>query len=106
MFQQLFELEDCKVTTCNDGKEALDVFQKNPGDFDVMLTDQSMPSLTGMELSQEVLTIRPDFPIIITTGYNDLFSESEVSKSGIKKFLTKPVDINEVFDIITDCLTS
>jgi CheY-like chemotaxis protein len=79
------------VTTATASIEALELFRHDPGQFDLIITDQTMPALTGAELAQEILKIRPDFPIILCTGYSSVFSREEAQGIGIKQYLTKPV---------------
>jgi CheY-like chemotaxis protein len=78
------------ITTQNNGVEALDTFRANPDQFDMVLTDQAMPHMTGEQLSQELLNLRPDIPIILMTGYSDSISEKRAQALGIRRFLKKP----------------
>ena len=78
------------VTGITSGTEALEKFNANPASFDLVITDQTMPDLTGAELAQEILTIRPDMPIILCTGYSSVISEQDALAIGIKKYVRKP----------------
>ena len=78
------------VTTVSSGQEALEAFQKYPDHFDLIMTDQSMPKMSGKELSINLLKIRPNLPIIICSGYSDAIAPESISKSGIRAFLQKP----------------
>lgn len=69
---------------------ALDAFSAAPEKYDVILSDQTMPKLTGMELARKALQLRPDIPIILTTGYSDSVNEHSARKAGIRDFLFKP----------------
>ncbi len=80
-----------RVTAAANGPEALAIFRKNPGDFDLVITDMTMPGMTGAELSLEILKIKPGFPIILCTGFSELISEGEAKALGIRRFLMKPV---------------
>ena len=78
------------VTALNDPVRALDTFRNNPNSFDLLVTDQTMPALPGMELARETRKIRPDLPIILCTGYSTLVDEEKALATGIDGFLTKP----------------
>ena len=78
------------VTALNDPVRALDTFRNNPNSFDLLVTDQTMPALPGMELAREARRIRPDLPIILCTGYSTLVDEEKALATGIDGFLTKP----------------
>lgn len=78
------------VTGITSSAEALEKIKAHPGSFDLVVTDQTMPVLTGAELAQEILTIRPDMLIILCTGYSSVISEQEALAIGIKKYARKP----------------
>ncbi len=79
------------VTLCTDSTAALSFFREHPTRFDVLITDQTMPGMTGFELSRNILQIRPDFPIILCTGFSNLVDEEEAKQAGIKGFIMKPL---------------
>ncbi len=79
------------VTVTTDSVEAWEILQQQPGRFDLLITDQTMPRLTGMELATKVLSQQPGFPIILCTGYSALVSEQEALATGIRRFVAKPV---------------
>ncbi len=78
------------IISTTDSKEALAFFRNQPADFDLVITDQTMPKMTGVELSKELLQIRPDIPIILCTGYSSLVDEEKAKVIGIKHFTLKP----------------
>lgn len=80
-----------RVTSRTDSTEALKVFAETPDAFDLVITDMTMPNMTGDQLSRKIIKIRPDIPIIINTGYSNLIDAEKAEKIGIKGFLTKPV---------------
>ncbi len=104
LYQEYFEDLDYTVTTCRDSNDALALFKENPYRFDAVLTDYSMPKMTGSQLSQEILAIRDDLPIILATGYDNLFSEEEAKKIGIRYYLKKPFEFDRLEKIVMDCL--
>ncbi len=71
--------------------EALEAFRENPDRFDLVITDMTMPQMTGLELSREILQLRPDIPIIICTGYSEALSPEKIREMGIRDSLMKPV---------------
>ncbi len=79
------------VTSTTSSHKALEVFRSRPEEFDVVITDLIMPDMTGLELAREVLHLRPDIPFILITGYSEATSPDEAEKSGIRKFLMKPI---------------
>ena len=64
--------------------------------FDAVITDQTMPNLTGAELSKKLLKIRPDLPIILCTGFSDVVDEDQAKALGIHTYIKKPVVIREL----------
>lgn len=81
-----------QVVTKTSSAEALQEFIANPDNFNLIITDQTMPDLSGMSLAQEILKLRPSLPIILYSGYSERTSEEKARKAGIKKFLLKPID--------------
>jgi CheY-like chemotaxis protein len=79
------------VTTRTSSLEALELFRAKPDAFDLLITDMSMPNMTGDRLSIEVLNIRPHLPIILCTGYSQKMSEEAASEIGIQAFAYKPM---------------
>lgn len=93
-----------QVTVLTDTCKALEMFQSNPDGFDLVFTDQAMPDMTGAQLSQALLKIRSDLPIILTTGYSETLSEKDAIVLGIRKFLQKPVRFSMLTQSIRECL--
>ncbi len=104
MYQKFLEGQGYIVTTCGDGSEALALFKKNLDKFDLVFTDQAMPKMPGKYLSQELLKIKPELPIILATGYSDLITEEDAKKSGIRKYLNKPIALPKLSQTIAECL--
>ncbi len=93
-----------KVTTKVSGVEAFAEFRENPGDFDLILTDQTMPIMTGVDLSKEIMKIKPDLPIILCTGYSSMITKEEAKEIGIKKFAKKPIDVKDLAEMVRQAL--
>ena len=82
----------CRVTALTDSQRALALFEEQPSEFDLVVTDQTMPELTGRDLALAVLAARPDLPVVLCTGYSDQIDEQEAEILGITAFLRKPVE--------------
>lgn len=95
-----------QVSLCHNGAEALALFQAQPEQFDLVFTDYTMPTMSGMQLSQELLRIRPTLPIILTTGYSERLSEAQVKAAGIRAFLMKPVKVHALLECIQQILAA
>ncbi len=80
----------CSVTTEADSALALEKFQKQPEAFDLVITDQTMPGLSGVELTQQILALRPDLPVILCSGFSNIVNEENYTQFGISCFLSKP----------------
>lgn len=79
------------VTVRRNGTDALALFKSDPSKFDLIITDQTMPEMTGMELAAAFLAIRPGLPVILCTGYSDVVTEESALAAGIKAFVMKPL---------------
>lgn len=86
------ESKGYKVTAMEDPVAALELFEENADQFDLVISDMAMPNMTGDRLVSKVLEIRPDVPCIINTGYSEKFSEKDAENLGVKAFLMKPID--------------
>ncbi|MFC1572281.1 PAS domain S-box protein [Candidatus Eisenbacteria bacterium] len=84
------------VTACQDSREALRIFRQDPDRFGLVITDQTMPGLTGAQLAEEMLELRPDIPIILCTGYSDTLSPERARSIGIRKYMNKPTTCTEL----------
>ena len=84
---------------------ALDMFAAAPDAFDLVITDMTMPKMTGDELSRNILSIRPNIPIILCTGYSHQISPEKASEIGIRALLHKPIEIRELASAIRKVLS-
>lgn len=92
------------VTVRTNSLEALTTFQKQPEAFDLVITDQTMPGVTGFDLARKMLQIRPNLPIILCTGYSSLITEEQVKSFGIKGFSLKPLVKKDIAGLIRKVL--
>ncbi|SHO46485.1 hybrid sensor histidine kinase/response regulator [Desulfopila aestuarii] len=80
-----------QVSTCTDGREALALLQEKPQEFAAMVTDMTMPHLTGAELARQALSIVPGLPIILCTGHSEIINREKAMEMGISAYCEKPV---------------
>ncbi|WP_289021198.1 PAS domain S-box protein [Desulfobacter postgatei] len=92
------------VTIRTSGIEALEAFKSNPDKFDLVLTDMTMPRMTGEKLAKEILSIRKEIPIIICTGFSSAMTEEKALEIGVKGLLMKPFIFSELAGVIHNVL--
>ncbi len=92
------------VTAVTDSVEALEKIRAHPDQFDLLITDQTMPKMSGAELTREVLKIKPDMPVIMSTGHSEVFPEERAQEMGIKRYVLKPIQGNELLDAVREVL--
>jgi len=94
-----------KVTSFTESTVAFDVFKNNPNEFDIIITDYSMPHMTGIELIENIKKIRSDIPVIVNSGYINDYISNISRKIGIDKVLAKPVNTYQLTDAIRKVFT-
>lgn len=104
MGKEMLESLGYHVTVKWNSIEALTTFQNTPNKFDMVITDQTMPYMTGADLARRMLQIRPDIPIILCTGYSNLIDESSAKAMGIKEFVFKPLSRESLAKLIRNVL--
>jgi CheY-like chemotaxis protein len=80
-----------QISSFTESDKAFEQFRTAPYDFDLILTDESMPKLSGSELARRVRKIRPDIPVIICTGFGNKITQEMVEEIGLSKVILKPV---------------
>ncbi|WP_447970281.1 PAS domain S-box protein [Nitrospira sp. M1] len=93
-----------EVEMQQESRQALKVFQDDPSRYDVVITDQTMPHLTGERLASHLLAIRPDLPIILCTGFSHTINQEKAMQLGIRAFLSKPVLIHDLSVVLEKVL--
>lgn len=106
IFRDFLTEQGYHVATFQDSLDALEFFQNNPNQIDLVLTDYTMKYQTGDQFSQQLLAIRPDIPIILSTGYNDLISEEKAKSIGIHQFMMKPIELDDLLEVIQNIMKS
>lgn len=86
----------------NNSENAWDVFAQDSTEFDIVITDQTMPHLTGLELIEKIREVRKDIPIVLCSGYNELVNEDEANALGVSRFLNKPVRLENLASVISE----
>jgi PAS domain S-box-containing protein len=93
-----------QVTALMDSQEALKVFSEDPFQFDLVITDQTMPFMTGEDLGKVFMNIRPDIPVILCTGYSDMISSEKATAMGFQGFIMKPFTVREGAELVRSVL--
>ena len=102
--KQILEHLNYTVTARTSSIEALEAFQANPAKFDLVITDMTMPNMTGDILTRELLKIRPDVSVILCTGFSEKISKTKCDQIGARKLLMKPVITSELAEAIRQVL--
>ena len=93
-----------QVASRTGSRAALALFKLDPSQFDLIITDQTMPEMTGIELAHEAMAIRPDIPVILCTGYSHRVDADAAAKAGIRAFAMKPLTKKELAQIVRKVL--
>jgi len=80
------------------------MFTKDPDGFDLVITDQTMPDLTGIKLTEEMVNIRPDLPVILCTGFSKTLDREEARRVGVREIIMKPYVYREIAAVIRKLL--
>ncbi|MBU2515363.1 response regulator [bacterium] len=106
LIKEMLEEQGYRVTERTSSLEALEVFRSQNGKFDLVISDMTMPNMTGVELTRELLKIRPDLPVILCTGFSELINEGQIEALGIRKLLMKPASRLQLCQAIREILDS
>ena len=94
--RELLEGLGYKVIATTTATDALEIFKAKPDSFDIVITDMTMPKMTGMELATQLSIIKPGIPIILCSGYNANISKEKIRKAGIRELIMKPFTRHEI----------
>jgi signal transduction histidine kinase/CheY-like chemotaxis protein len=103
--KEMVERLGYSATAVIESGAALVLFKENPDNYDLVLTDQTMPGMTGIDLARELLSVRPDVPVVLITGYCDVVDEELAREAGVKAVVAKPMTRAEVGLITKRLLT-
>ena len=104
--KRMLERLGYRVNTRTKSLEALDLFRQTPDGFDLVITDMTMPDMTGDVLARKLISIRPDIPIIVCTGYSERINPDIVKEIGIKEMALKPVVMKDIAQMIQRVLAN
>jgi len=94
--KQMLEKLGYEAVVRTSSVEALELFKAQPEKFDMVITDMTMPNLTGEKLAGELINVRPEIPIILCTGYSENITETKAKKIGIKELILKPIVMQDI----------
>ena len=99
---EILELEDYKVTSTSSSNKALQLVKDGKHDYDLLITDHTMPELTGVELIEEVRKLKPDIPTILCSGYTKESHDAHFDNQEISRIMTKPVDQLDLVNLVAE----
>lgn len=102
--KQMLERLGYQISFRTSSVDALEAFKANPDTFDLVITDMTMPNMTGDQLAKELISIKPDIPIILCTGFSEWIDREKSEAIGIKGFLMKPVVLNKIAKMVRNVL--
>jgi CheY-like chemotaxis protein len=102
--KQILERLGYQVTSRISSVDALEAFKANPDSFDLVITDMTMPNMTGDQVARKLLTIKPDMPVIVLTGFSERINQENAAAFGIKGLLMKPIVKSELAKMIRQVL--
>lgn len=102
----LLESESYAVTVLNEPIKALECFQQSPDDFDLVITDQVMPELSGVEVAQQVLKVSPNTPVFLITGYSENITAENAESFGLSGFFSKPINEEQLLAMISQLFST
>jgi CheY-like chemotaxis protein len=104
MLKKMLQRLGYSITIFTDSIEAVSRFRRNPDAFDLVLTDMTMPKMTGAELTREVLSLRPKLPVIMITGFSEIIDKDKAQRMGVKEFILKPVKKEKLSQVVNRVL--
>ena len=104
MGRMMLETLGYEVMSFTGSTEAFEAFVSHPDGFDLVITDMTMPVMTGVALARKILKIRPEMPIILCTGYSEFINEKKAKQIGIRGFLMKPVFVKDLARVVREVL--
>ena len=93
-----------RVTAVGNGRAALETFNEAEVPFDLLITDMTMPKMTGFELAEQLMKIRPDLPVILCTGFSENMPREKAMTAGIRRYLEKPVSLRDLAAAVRSAL--
>jgi CheY-like chemotaxis protein len=106
VIKESLQLLGYEVTACSSSLYTLEVFASAPRDYDLLITDQTMPEMTGVQLIQKIRQLDKNLPTILCTGYSEVVSEQSAAYYGISQFLMKPVNTSDLAQAVITVLAN
>jgi len=104
MLKEMSEYLGYRVVAVSDSAEAYALFCGRPEDFDLVVTDQTMPGLTGVDLARKIFTLKPGLPIIICTGFSEALTDGKAREFGLAGYIMKPVVMGDFARVVRRAL--
>ena len=104
IYGQILETLGYQVVTKTSSTEALETFRMQPDSFDLVLTDYTMPDMTGIQFAEALLKLRPDIPVILYSGFAEGITQEMAKSKGIKEMLSKPLNTHNLSAVLRKCL--
>jgi signal transduction histidine kinase len=104
VYKGLLEMIGYRVVACNDSREGLDLFRADPDRFQLVITDYTMPHMTGIALAERLLALKPDLAVVLATGYGDRITPEILASTGIRGFIQKPASKQILCKAVRDAL--
>ncbi len=104
MYQRLLKALRYEGTVTTSPQEAVSLVQKNPAQFDLVITDLTMPEMSGLELARQIRALRTDLPIILATGFKSTVTDRQLLDAGICQLLDKPIPMTTFANVLRDVL--
>jgi CheY-like chemotaxis protein len=98
--RDLLEGRGLEVTVTRDPEDALASIRRDPGAFDLVITDQTMPKLTGLVLAREISKLSRGLPVILYTGYSEGIDDRELGAAGVRALARKPVEPDTLLELV------
>jgi len=92
--QRLLARQNYQVSICHHPQEAVSLIKQNPGQFDLVITDFTMPGMNGLELARQIYALRPEMRIILASGFVPELNDENLHATGIIEILGKPVSMD------------
>ena len=102
--QDFLQIHNYKVTYTTSSQQAIDWITQSTAAFDLIITDQTMPEMTGTDMVKHIFQINPDIPVILCSGYNEQIDEKEALQRGFSKYLNKPINSKVLLQAINEAL--
>jgi PAS domain S-box-containing protein len=106
IYQQVMRRLNYQVTTCNSARASVDLFRADPGQFDLVITDLTMPEMNGLEVARQIRALRPEVPVVLSSGQGHNLTEADLQEAGVRELLNKPVSLPALAELVHRLLTN